>query len=207
MPKAFTDDEREAIRARLRLAARELVPTLGVRRTRVSELARAAGISKGAFYLFYASKEALLVEVLLEDEAAARAEVTATLDGVDRQEAIATLVHLWFSAVQRYPVLQVLAQPGEMDALLGVLPPETLAEALADDDRFFLGLLAPLQAEGWLDGVDLATVVRLPRVAFALHQSRALVGEDRFEAVSALLAESLALRLARRSPDDAEQTP
>jgi len=52
MPRAFTDPERDAIRARLMDAGRELFARRGIRATTVEQLARAAGISKGAFYLF-----------------------------------------------------------------------------------------------------------------------------------------------------------
>lgn len=65
MPRAFTDVERERIRERLLAAGRELFSRYGLRKTTVEELARAAGIAKGTFYLFFPSKEALYAEVLL----------------------------------------------------------------------------------------------------------------------------------------------
>jgi len=53
------------IRERLLAAGRELFARYGLRKTTVEELARAAGIAKGTFYLFFPSKEALYAEVLL----------------------------------------------------------------------------------------------------------------------------------------------
>ncbi|MBC7169573.1 TetR/AcrR family transcriptional regulator [Candidatus Bipolaricaulota bacterium] len=67
MPRALTETEREAIRARLVEAGRELFARYGLRKTTVEELARAAGIAKGTFYLFFASKEDLYVELLLQE--------------------------------------------------------------------------------------------------------------------------------------------
>src|SRR4051794_41498139 len=64
MPRTFSDADRERIRQRLRQAGRDSFATLGLRRTAVDDLVRAAGISKGAFYLFYESKEELLQEIL-----------------------------------------------------------------------------------------------------------------------------------------------
>src|SRR6266536_3366301 len=64
MPRAFSDADRDRIRKRLRQAGRESFATLGLRRTAVDDLVKAAGISKGAFYLFYESKEELLQEIL-----------------------------------------------------------------------------------------------------------------------------------------------
>lgn len=65
MPRAFTEAEKQTIRARLLRAGRELFSHYGLRKTTVEELARAAGIAKGTFYLFFPSKEALYGEVLL----------------------------------------------------------------------------------------------------------------------------------------------
>jgi len=65
MPRAFTGAERAMIRERLLAAGRELFARYGLRKTTVEELARAAGIAKGTFYLFFPSKEALYAEVLL----------------------------------------------------------------------------------------------------------------------------------------------
>jgi AcrR family transcriptional regulator len=65
--KAFSAKERERIAARLRDRGRELFLRHGLGHTSISELAAAAGIGSGSFYSFYASKERLLAEILLED--------------------------------------------------------------------------------------------------------------------------------------------
>lgn len=78
MATAFTKQEVIIIVEKLKRAAKENAVSLGVRRTTVDQLAAAAGISKGAFYKFYASKELLFFDVM-EDmhteiyEAAAKA--------------------------------------------------------------------------------------------------------------------------------------
>lgn len=66
MATAFTEQEINIIVSKLKEAARQCAGTLGVRKTTVDQLAAAADISKGAFYKFYPSKEALFFE-LLED--------------------------------------------------------------------------------------------------------------------------------------------
>ncbi len=67
MPRAFTKEEREAIRGRIVVAGKELFSRYGLQKTTVEELARAARIAKGTFYLFFPSKEALYAEVLLTE--------------------------------------------------------------------------------------------------------------------------------------------
>jgi len=68
MPKSFPEHERAAIDRALRRAADTSLRRSGVRGTTVDELVAAAGISKGAFYTFYRSREALLWQVVKEEE-------------------------------------------------------------------------------------------------------------------------------------------
>ena len=64
MPAAFTDSEREQIISALREAAFRHAQTEGMKKTSVDMLAAEAGISKGAFYHFYAVKELLFLDML-----------------------------------------------------------------------------------------------------------------------------------------------
>lgn len=64
MASAFTQQEKDAIRLALKEAARQCAATIGMRKTTVDQLAESAGISKGAFYKFYETKEHLFFEVL-----------------------------------------------------------------------------------------------------------------------------------------------
>ncbi|MDR1930836.1 MAG: TetR/AcrR family transcriptional regulator [Treponema sp.] len=62
MAKSFTDSEREIIRSKLIESCMESWSKYGYHKTNVSELCQIAGISTGAFYQFFASKELLFVE-------------------------------------------------------------------------------------------------------------------------------------------------
>lgn len=64
MASAFTKQEKAAIRLALKEAAQKCAATIGMRKTTVDQLAESAGISKGAFYKFYETKEHLFFEVL-----------------------------------------------------------------------------------------------------------------------------------------------
>lgn len=64
MAVGFTSDEKEKILLLLKQEAKICVSSIGMRKTTVDRLAQAAGISKGAFYKFYESKELLFLEVL-----------------------------------------------------------------------------------------------------------------------------------------------
>lgn len=62
-------------------AARTLIELRGYSALGVADICRAAGVPKGSFYYFYASKEVLALAVLDEHWAAQKAAWTAVLDG------------------------------------------------------------------------------------------------------------------------------
>ncbi len=64
MATAFGETERAQIRSSLQLAAWRHACLEGMKKTSVDQLSAEAGISKGAFYHFYSSKELLFLEVL-----------------------------------------------------------------------------------------------------------------------------------------------
>lgn len=64
MARSFTEREKENIKRSLLDACKQSWTQYGYKKTSVDDLCRAAGISKGAFYLFFESKEALFCEVL-----------------------------------------------------------------------------------------------------------------------------------------------
>lgn len=64
MPIAFTAEERSAITEKLLASARLFVKEQSARKITVEQLTASAGISKGAFYRFYSSKEHLFYALL-----------------------------------------------------------------------------------------------------------------------------------------------
>lgn len=64
MAKSFTKREKENIKRSLQEACKQSWTQYGYKKTSVDDLCKQAGISKGAFYLFFESKEALFCEVL-----------------------------------------------------------------------------------------------------------------------------------------------
>lgn len=64
MARGFTEREKDNIRKRLEGACKQSWTQHGYKKTNVEDICRQAGISKGAFYHFFESKEALFCEVL-----------------------------------------------------------------------------------------------------------------------------------------------
>jgi len=64
MPRSFSETEKEVIRCKLIEECKKSWSLYGYKKTSVSELCTKVGISTGAFYSFYDSKEALFCDVM-----------------------------------------------------------------------------------------------------------------------------------------------
>ncbi len=136
MATAFTLAQREEIRRKLQDAAlRCLSSQDGMRGVTVEELARDAGISKGAFYRFYASKEHLFFSVLtrmhneMYQSAERVLESSAALPIHERtMRAIAEICRL----VQENGVMAFFR--ADVPLLLQRLPPELVRDQYLSDD-------------------------------------------------------------------------
>lgn len=197
MPRPFTEQERQRIGARLLQTARGAVAAGGFRRTTVATLARAAGISKGAFYRFFDSKEALFIALCQESERQVRGQLEAAVaqGGPSPKDRLRTVLRLLFDCLEADPMLAMLADPDEMAWLLRVLPPDVLAAARADDDRYFAALAQDLVDAGAMRAdADREAFAALPSAVLAMAQQRSFIGE-RYPAVVAMLIDGLVREL------------
>ena len=194
MPRPFSSEEREIIEKKILSAGREMFGRLGLRKTTVSDLARAAGIAKGSFYLFFPSKEELLAAILLEEEADLRRVLQEQMARPYRsaRDRFAHFLRLQFEALDTHPLLKMLADPLELEALFRRLPSGVLDAAQVDDDAFFMQFIEGWQRDGALEPRSTEAMEGLGRALRALNLERELIGEERFAALTDLLVESLA---------------
>ena len=156
MALAFTKEQEKEIVSRLKKAAREGIAKAGMRKTTVDTLVQAAGISKGAFYKFYTSKELLFFE-LLED---LHTEVYTIAAGVLVENAALPPVERTAKAV--LAACRIMGESKllafaalEVTDLLRSIPHEVLEEHYHSDEVHIRALLeeAGLKPEG---GMELA---------------------------------------------------
>lgn len=180
MPRAFATAERSQIEAQLIDSATKTFASRGLKRTNIAELAREAGIAKGTFYLFFASKEALFVAVALRVEAAMRAALRAEVDaGHGLERVLRTLMALFVNN----PVLRVLSDREEATALFRSLTKEQTAQLHSDDVAFFDALLRRMKSR--VKGVQIAAFAR---AVFVLGMEQTVLGrEDRDVAIELMI--------------------
>jgi AcrR family transcriptional regulator len=142
MPKAFSESEKQLIRAKLLEQGNKQFSTFGLKKTNVDELARAAGISKGAFYIFYDSKESLFMDVVEELEKRVRRQILAIVDlpGPSPRARLFAVLKGAFNLFKTTPLLQILTG-NDFDVLMRRVPPEKFQQHLASDGVFFAELL------------------------------------------------------------------
>lgn len=149
MPKGFSEQEKDLIRKRLIAAGDKQFSAHGLKKTSVGDLAAAAKISKGAFYLFYESKEALFMDVAEVAEQRYRAEMLAALDrpGPSARARLLAVFQTGFARLKTTPMLQ-FATSGDYDLLLRRVPAEKLQAHLASDQVFVAELITRARAAG-----------------------------------------------------------
>lgn len=137
MPRAFTEHEKDLISRRLLEQGYKLFSVYGLKKTNVEEIARAAGISKGAFYLFYESKEALFMDVIEEAEARVRQQVLAVIDlpGSSPRARLFAVLKEAFALFKTMPILHACVG-SDYDLLFRRVPAEKLQQHLASDRLF-----------------------------------------------------------------------
>jgi AcrR family transcriptional regulator len=149
MPKAFSEQEKDWIRNQLLEHGYKLFAAYGLKKTNIEELAQAAGISKGAFYLFFESKEALFMDVIELAEQRFRREILAAIDqpGPSPRERLLAIFGKAFDLAETMPVLQFLTG-SDYELLFRRVRPEKLQAHLASDRMFMEDLVAHCKHAG-----------------------------------------------------------
>ncbi len=198
MPKAFTEREKTIIRARLREKGAALFSAYGLKKTNIEELTQAVGISKGAFYLFYDSKEALFLELLQQYEADYRANMLRDIargDMPPRERFRAMLQR----ALRHWKDTPLLARFGndEYEYLARKLPEERLRAQLQEDIDFSAQFIAACREAGIAIDADPKLVTGLMRAAVFLGMHEHDIGSDVHTEVITILIDQIAGYLVR----------
>lgn len=115
-PQDRKQQERQARRRRIQAAAREVFAERGYAKASIEHIAKQAGLSVGAIYLYFRSKEDLYVSLLEETLAHLDTELAAARADVDAGIRLATtfdrLLAWAGSDVEGTRIVRLLSQPG-----------------------------------------------------------------------------------------------
>ncbi len=137
MPRAFKEEEKERIRGKLLEAGRACFLRYGLKKT-IEDVVQPAGIAKSSFYLFFESKEALYVEVIM-------AEMPAMMD---------RLMSASFGKTEDIRDALILL----MKAIVHEIETNELTRILLDD---------PMEIERLAAGIDFKAILQSSAAMFA----------------------------------------
>lgn len=196
MPKAWDEREKEIVARELMEQGRRLFEKFGLQKTTVDEIAKAAGVSKGAFYLFHKSKEELYFAILesMEDELRERCYGNLSHPGQSRRESFKEFLRASLRLLVETPLYGRIASE-DLQVLTRKLPAGLLEEHLRRDQEFLAGYLAEWVTRGWMRDIGMEAITGLIRsfVYFAIHRDE--IGETEFKTVSGHLIEMMAAYL------------
>lgn len=185
MATAFSPQERTAITTKLLASAQRFASTVGMRRTTVDQLAHEAGISKGAFYSFFDSKEHLFFAMLeaVHEEMYGEAERILREDihlppAERAMQAVSQVCH----SMEKNGILTFMQE--EVPLLLRRLPQDIVQQHYHSDDEHIRRLI---ESAGIKLKTDIDTACAAVRIVVMSLMFKSSIGEHFGKAWNAVI--------------------
>jgi len=123
MPRSFSETEKKDIRKRLIEECKKSWSVYGYKKTNVGELCVRVGISTGAFYAFYESKEALFCDVMDDFQESTRQMFKEMLSSPPTKEEICQVLKKLYLEYAENNIITKRHSP-DYQSLLNKLPKE-----------------------------------------------------------------------------------
>lgn len=184
MARMFSEQEKTVIRQILLEKGKELFGSMGLKKTSVEDLTRAAGIAKGSFYIFFASKEELFFDIMQSEEQTLREKLynDNLRDMPVTAERLKAFVRQGLRLVEESAIFKRLYIGEEFELLIRKLPAEKLNEHTDRDTGFFGPLLQQWQEQGLIvQNIKTEVIVGAFRAIFLISLHKKELGEDIYE--------------------------
>lgn len=179
---AFTKEERSLIEARLMDAAYRLLPTVGLKKISINSLTSEAGISKGAFYSFYDSKEALYLALIAREGPGVAERVMTPLQDPSLPPSVALerFLRALMSEYAQNPILRRLIEaPEELAAVRRKAGDKRMKVKKTLGYEPILAFVKKAQASGAMVAADSKTILHtITAIPYLLLHKAELGGDD-----------------------------
>jgi len=198
MPRSFTEAERSKLLDRIKSAAKELLTVYGARKTTIEMIVKKAVIPKGTFYLFYASKELLLWDVINDYHKTISKVLKDAVENtkdIDAQRFSEILFEIFITVSKSfYPALMI---EGEMEAIIRKLPDDLVKDHHNDDADMLTELASILPADSpvFSNRKKVQAVSGALRILFFSLLHRREIGETLYDHSLKILLNGVALEL------------
>jgi AcrR family transcriptional regulator len=182
MPKAFSEHEKEIIHTQLLLRGRQLFEKQGLKKTSVDELAEVAGISKGAFYLFFESKEELFLEILeqIEQEIQTKILKFTIQPKANSRKNVGDLLRTFLLTRDTFPLLKNFGK-SEFEYLLRKVPSEWATKHANKDEEFISQFIQKINQEGIRVKASARVVSNLIKTLFFVRLYLEELGQEAYQ--------------------------
>lgn len=196
MPKGFTEKERLIIREKLLKQGESMFIIFGLKKANIERLTRAVGISKGAFYLFFSSKEELYLEILERFQKEFR-EQLLSLSFENSEEPQQILKAFFLDAIrlmENNPVMKNFRKE-DLEYLFHKLPPDTVKAHLLDDNSFIYEFID--QNKQYFNDLNPIAIAGLFQAIFLINLHKEDFEESTYTPMLDLLLETVSNRLIK----------
>lgn len=200
MARAFTENERRIIRQKLMDTGRESFGTIGLKKTSVDELARAAGISKGSFYSFFDSKEELYLQIIEAEESKLREQIlTPIFNGKSlSKQSLKTFMLEGLRIMETNPLIRRMYEQDELEQVLRALPPDRMTQHVRADEDWMGKLFAEWQKQGLIINADIKAVAGAIKLIIVSSLLKDALGGDSYPEAIELLVDLVASGLTTK---------
>lgn len=151
MPKPFSAAQKETIREKLMEVGRTCFLRYGLKKTTIDDLVKPAGIAKASFYLFFDSKEALYLDIFLQEIPEMMERLMAASFGKtdDTREALILMMKSIADELQTNEFSRViLDDPSELQRFADTLDFEAIMQQVAGAYAPIIQAVVAAQARG-----------------------------------------------------------
>ncbi len=188
MPRGFSENQIRLLQEKLISAAFEALSKNGARKTLVGDLAKAVGISTGAFYKFFPSKEALFFAVFERTEEGLKKEFMTRLDAspaVSKAALRDALKHLLLS--EKMKPFFLLMQKEERTYLIRGVDPAVIEAHLQNDLSFLNSVIEKLRSQKVQVTENVNLILSFLQALFVLYAARDELGADASQIIDAFI--------------------
>lgn len=180
MPKGFSEQEKKTIRVKLMQNGSELFVKYGLKKTSVDDITRSVGISKGAFYLFFNTKEELLFEILETLEEKLQADFRDSMQALDKDPIQILKNHIMARSrlIESNQLTQTILKPDIFEALSRKLPKERLESHEKRDQEQLVPVLKRWQSTGKMVPKDPLVILGIMKALFITAMYKDQIGAD-----------------------------
>ncbi|MEG0295301.1 MAG: TetR/AcrR family transcriptional regulator [Clostridium sp.] len=178
MGKAFTDEEKMIIHNKLIKVGLDDISKYGFKKTSIDDIAKKVGISKGAFYKFFPSKEVFFFTALesLEKDIKAEAIKIIPRSTTNLREDLVNNFCDYMNDIKVHKFV-LLLHCDDLETICRALPDGAMEKHMNKDNDDILDIIKPLEDLVDVKKLDLDFISGMLRVLFLTITHEAQIGE------------------------------